>query len=242
MEKLDFGKKLIETREAKGLTQAEVAEMCKIATRTIQRIETGLVKPRAFTIKLISETLGFDFFENSNTGYNVKIENQDSNSESHNFLWHFKDLFNLKTNAMKKISILSVSTFLIIFMFVSIFNAKAQTDNLNRQKSLTIQLNEDNSVKRVEAAFTHNLTLDSLVQIKQELQNIGITIHYKKIEFDVHKLLLNLDCEVICNDGFSGSFGTGDLSKRDKNDRIGFYRDYALNCGSPFGTGLLNKK
>jgi transcriptional regulator with XRE-family HTH domain len=242
MEKLDFGKKLFEIREAKGLTQAEVAEMCKIATRTIQRIETGIVKPRAFTIKLISETLGFDFFETSNTGYDVKIENQDSNSESHNFLWHFKDLFNLKTNAMKKISILSVSTFLIIFIFVSIFNAKAQTDNLKRQKGLTIQLNVDNSVKRVEAAFTRNLTLDSLVLMKKELQNIGITIHYKKIEFDVHNLLLNLDWEVISNDGFSGSFGTGDLSKRNRNERIGFYRDYTSNCGSPFGTGLLDKK
>ncbi|MEB2782496.1 helix-turn-helix transcriptional regulator [Algoriphagus sp. C2-6-M1] len=53
MEEEDFGKKLIEVRKVKGLTQAEVAEMCKIATRTIQRIETGIVKPRAFTIKLI---------------------------------------------------------------------------------------------------------------------------------------------------------------------------------------------
>lgn len=242
MEKLDFGKKLIETRKAKGLTQAEVAEMCKIATRTIQRIETGIVKPRAFTIKLISETLGFVFFETSNTGYDVKIENQDSNSESHNFLWYLKDLFNFKTNVMKKISILSVSTFLIIFLFVNIFNAKAQTDNVNRQKSLIIQRNDDNSVKRVEASFTHNLTLDSLIQIKQELQNIGITINYKKIEFDVHNLLLNLDFQVISNDGFSGSFGTGDLSKLNRNERIGFYRDYTPNIRSPFGTGQLDEK
>jgi len=241
MENLEFGKRLIETREAKGLTQAEVAEMCKIATRTIQRIETGVVKPRAFTIKLISETLGFDFFETSNTGYDVNIENQDSNSESHNFLWYLKDLFNLKTNAMKKISILSVSTFIIIFLFISIFNAKAQTDNVKRQKSLTIQLNNDNSLKRVEAAFTHNLTLDSLVQIKQDLQNIGITIHYKKIEFDVHNLLLSLDCQVISNDGFSGSFGIDKLNML-SDKRFGFYRDYSPKSASPFGTGLLDKE
>lgn len=241
MEKLDFGKKLIEIREAKGLTQADVAEMCKIATRTIQRIETGVVKPRAFTIKLISETLGFDFYETSNTGYDVKIENQDSNLESHNFLWHLKDLFNLKTNAMRKISILSVSTFLIVFMFLSIFNLTAQTDNAKRQKSLTIQRNEDNTVKRVEAAFTHNLTLDSLVQIKQDLQNIGITIHYKKIEFDVHNLLLSIDCQVISNDGFSGSFGIETLNML-SDKRFGFYRDYSPNSKSPFGTGLLDNE
>ena len=69
MEKLGFGKKLIEVRKAKGLTQEEVAEDCKITVRTIQRIESGVVMPRASTIKIISETLGFDFFYTSNTGY-----------------------------------------------------------------------------------------------------------------------------------------------------------------------------
>lgn len=242
MESVDFGKKLIEVRKHKGLTQGEVAELCNVTIRTIQRIESGIVKPRASTIKIISQTLKFDFFDTSNTGYDGTDENQTSKLKSHKFLWYIKDLFNLKTNAMRKISILSVSTCLIIFMFVSIFNANAQTDNVKRQKSLTIQRNEDNTVKRVEAAFTHNLTLDSLVQIKQDLKNIGITIHYKKIEFDVHNLLLNLDCEVISNDGFSGSFGTGDITKRDRNHRIGFYRDYTPDCESPFGTGLLDNQ
>ena len=239
MKKLDFGKNLIEIREAKGLTQADVAEMCKIATRTIQRIETGVVKPRAFTIRLISETLGFDFFETSNPNNDVKIEHPISNLKSPNFLWHFKDLFNLKTNAMKKISILSVSTFLVIFLIVSIFKAKAQSDNAKTQNSLLIQKNDDNSIERVEAAFTHNLTLDSLVQIKKELQNIGITIHYKKIEFDVHNLLLRLDCQVISNDGFSGSFGIANTNTI-SDKRFGFYRDYSPNSKSPFGTGLLD--
>ena len=242
MESVDFGEKLIEVRKLKGLTQGEVAEICNITIRTIQRIESGIVKPRASTIKIISQTLGFDFFETLDTGYDGTNKNQTSKLKDHTFLWYIKDLFNLKTNAMRKISILSVSSCLIIFMFVSIFNAKAQTDNVKRQKSLTIQFNEDNTIKRVEAAFTPNLTLDSLVKIKQDLQNIGITVHYKKIEFDVHNLLIDLDCEVICNDGFSGSFGTSDLTKRDRNDRIGFFRDYTPDCGCPFGTGLLDKK
>jgi transcriptional regulator with XRE-family HTH domain len=53
MEKLGFGIKLVEIRKAKGLTQEEVAEKCKITVRTIQRIESGIVNPRAFTIKII---------------------------------------------------------------------------------------------------------------------------------------------------------------------------------------------
>ena len=63
MEKQAFGKKLLEVRKAKGLTQEEVAEKCGITIRTIQRIESGLVEPRVYTIKIISETIGFEFFE-----------------------------------------------------------------------------------------------------------------------------------------------------------------------------------
>lgn len=242
MEKLDFRKRLIEVRKAKGLTQGEVAEKCKVTTRTIQRIESGIVKPRAFTIKTISETLGFDFFDTSDTGYGIKNENQNSKLKNHTFLWHFKDLFNLKTNAMKKISILSMSIFLVAFLCINLLNTKAQSTKDEQQKSLIIQLNEDKSIQKVEASFTRNMNLDSLVQIRQDLQAIGITIHYKKIEFDVHNLLVSLDCQVICNDGFSGSFGTGDLRTQKKNRRFGFYRDYAPNSRCPFGTGLLDSK
>ncbi len=143
---------------------------------------------------------------------------------------------------MKKISILSTSVFLIVFLCINILNLKAQPDNSKIQKSLVIQFKNDKSVKRVEVAFTHSLTLDSLIRIKKELQAIGITVNYKKIEFDVHNLLSNLDCEVICNDGFSGSFGTGILSSQNRDRRIGFYRDYSPNSNSPFATGLLDNK
>jgi transcriptional regulator with XRE-family HTH domain len=239
MKNRDFGEKLIEIRKLKGLTQGDVAEMCNVTIRTIQRIESGLVKPRASTIRIISKSLGFDFFEASDTGYGVN-ENQSSKSESHAFLWYLKDLFNLKTNAMKKITILSASSFLIIFLFLTVYNARAQSDKAAEQKSLTVLLNEDKTVRLVEVAFTQRLTLDSLVQIRQELQNIGITIHYRKIEFNVRNSLLNLSCEVICNDGFSGSFETGDLSRRNKHERIGFFRDYSPGSKMPFGTGLLD--
>jgi len=238
MEKLDFGQKLIEVRKAKGLTQQDVAERSQVTIRTIQRIESGIVTPRASTIKIISESLGFDFFEPSNTGYDVIKENHNSKLKYHNLLWYLTDLFNLKTQAMKKISILSTTAFLIVYLFVSVINVQAQTDESINQ-SLIIQLNEDESVKRVEAAFTNNLTLDSLVQIKSELQEVGITVHYKKIEFGIHNLLVTLDCEVISNDGYSGSFSAVRLDEENKDKRIGFYRDYDPNSKASFGTGVL---
>lgn len=242
MEKPDFGTKLIEVRKAKGLTQEEVAEKCKITVRTIQRIESGLVTPRAFTIKVICETLGFDFFEASNTGYEVFTENQNSNLEDHKVLWYLKDLFNLKTNAMKKISILAASLLMIGFLCVQILETKAQSNNKKSDNCLLVELNADKSINRIEAVFTNSLTLDSLIRVKNELMNFGITINYKKLEFDEQNKLLEIFCEVNCNDGFRGSFGIGMMNAENKNKRFGFYRDYSKNTVSPFGTGLIDKK
>ena len=133
MEKPGFGIKLIEIRKAKGLTQEEVSEKCKITVRTIQRIESGIVKPRAFTIKIISEALGFDFYEASNTGYDATSENENSKLKTITILWYLKDLFNLKTHTMKKISILTASFLMVgLAMFGFISKAQAQSDNKNR--------------------------------------------------------------------------------------------------------------
>jgi len=240
MRKLDFGTKLIEVRKAKGLTQKEVAEKCNITARTIQRIESGKVKPRAFTIKLISETLEFDFFMPSNTNYDAISKIQKLKLEDHTVLWYLKDLFNLRTNAMRKISILSMPLLMVVLLFVSIFNTAAQSMDIQNHNSLIIQLNEDKSIKRIEASFTNNLTLDSLIQIKKDLQDRGITVHYRRLEFNTHNLLSSIDCQVICNDGFSGSFETKITQNKDR--RIGFFRDYSPNSESPFGTGGLDYK
>ena len=237
---MDFGKKLIEVRNSKGLTQDEVAEKCNVTVRTIQRIESGTVKPRAFTMKIISEVLGFDFFETSNTGYDVDINVKNSNRKDLLFL--IIDLFNLKTNAMKKISILATSSLMIglaVFIFVS--ESKAQSNSGNEHNS-SINANRPCYVKtkdRIEVAFTNELTFDSLVYIKNDLKTRGIIIYYKKIEFDDKNQLQSIDCEVNCRDGFSGSFGAYFLSTTNMNKRMGFYRNYLKNAKSPFGTGLI---
>lgn len=238
---MDFGKKLIEVRNSKGLTQDEVAEKCNVTVRTIQRIESGTVKPRAFTIKIISEVLGFDFFETSNTGYDVDIKAKNSNRKDLLFL--IKDLFNLKTNAMKKISILATSSLIIglaVFIFVS--ESKAQSNSGNEPNSSINAENHPCYVKtkdRIEVAFTNDLTFDSLVYIKNDLKTRGIIIYYKKIEFDDKNQLQTIECQINCRDGYSGSFGASFLSTTNMNKRMGFYRNYLKNAKSPFGTGLL---
>ena len=61
MQQPELGQKVAELRQQKGWTQEHLAEMCEVSTRTIQRIESGEVDPRAFTMNRLREILGFDF-------------------------------------------------------------------------------------------------------------------------------------------------------------------------------------
>ena len=61
MKQPDLGKKVSELRQQKAITQEQLAEICEVSTRTIQRIESGEVDPRSFTIQRLNEALNFDF-------------------------------------------------------------------------------------------------------------------------------------------------------------------------------------
>ena len=61
MNQPDLGLKITELRQQKGLTQEKLAEYCEVSARTIQRIESGEVEPRAFTRNSLSNILAFDF-------------------------------------------------------------------------------------------------------------------------------------------------------------------------------------
>lgn len=61
-----LGEKIAELRQAKGLTQNELAEMCNLGLRTIQRIESSEVNPRSFTLKVIFSSLDYEIEEKPN--------------------------------------------------------------------------------------------------------------------------------------------------------------------------------
>lgn len=67
MNQPDLGLKVSELRQQKGLTQEQLAERCEVSARTIQRIESGEVDPRAYTLHCLGKALEFDFGE-ENTG------------------------------------------------------------------------------------------------------------------------------------------------------------------------------
>jgi uncharacterized Tic20 family protein len=66
-----LGLKVSELRQLKGLTQEELAEKCEVSARTIQRIESGDVDPRAYTLHCLGEVLDFDFEEQNTTNENL---------------------------------------------------------------------------------------------------------------------------------------------------------------------------
>ena len=61
MNQPDLGLKVTELRQQKNLTQEQLAEKCEVSARTIQRIESGEVDPRSFTLHCLSEALDFNF-------------------------------------------------------------------------------------------------------------------------------------------------------------------------------------
>lgn len=61
MNQTEFGQLIKSKREAKKLTQEDLATQCQVNIRTIQRIEMGEVIPRFYTLKQLSATLEYDF-------------------------------------------------------------------------------------------------------------------------------------------------------------------------------------
>jgi uncharacterized Tic20 family protein len=61
MNQPDLGLKVAELRQLKGLTQEQLAEKCEVSPRTIQRIESGEVDPRSYTLRCLGDALDFEF-------------------------------------------------------------------------------------------------------------------------------------------------------------------------------------
>jgi transcriptional regulator with XRE-family HTH domain len=137
MKQPDLGKRIAELRKAKGLTQEELVEKCNINVRTLQRIESGEVTPRSYTIKTIFTALDYNFYDSTKEQSNrfTTIGSIISNWLEQSYKY-FLELFNFKTNKMKKLIILSIPivTICIVMLFAFSSNAKAQTRKAIREK------------------------------------------------------------------------------------------------------------
>jgi len=103
----ELGKKIADLRKAKGYTQEELVEKCNLSVRTLQRIESGEVVPRSHTIRVIFAALDYKVFDSSNIRLRL-------------FLKQVRDVFNLKTNTMKKLSILTMVFAAVAIVLLSV--------------------------------------------------------------------------------------------------------------------------
>jgi transcriptional regulator with XRE-family HTH domain len=107
MNQPELGKKIAELRKAKGLTQEELVSKCKLTVRTLQRIESGAVTPRSYTIKMLFTALDYNVYSFSGSDSKKRVPTFFQH-KTEQFYKCVIDLFNLKTNKMKKVTILSI--------------------------------------------------------------------------------------------------------------------------------------
>ncbi|OJU54581.1 MAG: hypothetical protein BGN96_12935 [Bacteroidales bacterium 45-6] len=138
-----LGKKIVELRKAKGYTQEELVNKCNLNIRTLQRIESGEVEPRSYTVKAIFAALDYE----DKTDLTSPETDSDSPSiEKKNILVNNRiyayviDLFNFKTNKMKKLTILTTLVLCIIFAGTNFMHAQKQ-ENTNPMLGTWIQCN-----------------------------------------------------------------------------------------------------
>jgi transcriptional regulator with XRE-family HTH domain len=127
MKQPDLGKKIAELRKAKGYTQEELVEKCNLSVRTLQRIESGEVVPRSHTIRVIFEALDYRVFDSAN--YRLRLLQKKTG-----------ELFNLKTNTMRKLSVLTLIFAAATFVLLAI----CIDGNAQSQKKVTKIIEENN--------------------------------------------------------------------------------------------------
>ncbi len=162
MKQPDLGKRIVELRKAKGLTQEELVEKCNLNVRTLQRIEAGEVTPRSYTIRTIFEALDLNLLDASDSALTESDTNRIRQSTwLEQFYSYSIDLFNLRTNTMKKISILTVVTCVLGFGLVAIFSESQAQSTAKVKKA--IEASNKNFVR-----WYNDGKIDSLISIYRD--------------------------------------------------------------------------
>ena len=185
MKQPELGKKISELRKAKGLTQEELVEKCNLSVRTLIRIESGEVSPRSYKVKLIFNALDYSFYNSS-----INLNNRFSNSAPTISKWleqfyrYVFDLFNLKTNTMKKITILTIFFTAIVFgLFALVSESNAQKKD--KADGLVSDKNSSKNTTSHEMVFT-NFSCDNCFEENGEMigrdvkfKNNGVTVNFR---------------------------------------------------------------
>ena len=119
MDARSFGRKLAESRNRAGWTQEELAERCNLHVRTVQRIEAGDVRPRAYTVRLLETALG----ESLAAG----ITHDQASDEYERFRTEYRRRRRLRIGIMVTALTLMIGVTLIAFLSWELFGMSKRT-------------------------------------------------------------------------------------------------------------------
>ena len=178
MKQPDLGRKIVELRRARGLTQEELVEKCNLSVRTLQRIESGEVTPRSHTLKVIFAALDQKVYDPSN----MRLSQ---------WAIPIREFFNLKKDTMKKLSILSLPL-LVIAIILLVLSSETNAQS-NKKAAQTIKDHNASIIK-----WFNNSRVDSILTLYSEdacllAKGCGINVirsHYESQvgEFTFEKL------------------------------------------------------
>ena len=158
MKQPELGKKIAELRKNKGLTQEELVDVCNLNVRTLQRIESGEVTPRSYTLKIITEALDYNIQE--------LITDNEGSDHKQNLRYRFMqirfytfDLFNFKTDTMRKIM-----TFTTIALATALFFMAFTKDNENTQSTKEVKETISKLAEKYKFWYNHGV-VDSCMSI-----------------------------------------------------------------------------
>ena len=174
MKNKDIGIKISELRKAKGMTQEELAELCNISVRTLQRIEAGKVKPRSYTINSILVALGEENYFVTNS---LKITDDTSvNSET-------TPQLKQKVNTKKKIAILAAIVLIVLIAGLGmIFLTNSNTDdydlgNLQTSHIAVIDVEVESAPQNVRVVKLIEMGNENIFSEQGSFENGKLSIH-----------------------------------------------------------------
>jgi transcriptional regulator with XRE-family HTH domain len=205
----ELGKKIADLRKAKVMTQEALVEKCNLNVRTLQRIESGETTPRTYTLRLIFEALEYSFEESENDkGLILKWLER--------FYISFTDLFKLKTNTMKKVSILITSIVVLLFIVVLLLTATKTNTEKMLQTSESYQTNDPSQIVVPKNPWIGELEITNFSQRTGFSENELFIGMY--VKFDYHGT--HVEAELISINAETKKFNIGSFQGIFRNDRI----------------------
>ena len=146
MKQPELGRQIAKIRKAKGLTQEDLVSRCNLNVRTLQRIESGSVTPRSYTIKEIAAALDCQLFDLSNN----TLESASQKPSRGGTTKRLRELFNLKTHTMAKASVLLVTALVAGFSIYTQTSRASGIDEKNyvRDNSRGIEMYLERGLNR----------------------------------------------------------------------------------------------